>query len=107
MYNNNALLRRLGMALGLMAASMMASADKAGKPNFLLIVADDLGDSQPEIVLAAKVMVERPFGYTGGGQHGINTRGAEAFLTNQVCAGVDDVIAGVVRCHGWYIRPVV
>ncbi|OAN87998.1 hypothetical protein A8B84_04995 [Marinobacter sp. EhC06] len=45
MYNNNALLRRLGMALGLMAASMMASADKAGKPNFLLIVADDLGYS--------------------------------------------------------------
>lgn len=45
MYNNNALLRRLGMALGLMAASMMASADKVGKPNFLLIVADDLGYS--------------------------------------------------------------
>ena len=37
MYNNNALLRRLGMALGLMAASMMASADKAGKPNLSLI----------------------------------------------------------------------
>ena len=64
-------------------------------------------DSQPEIVLAAKVMVERPFGYTGGGQHGIDARRAEAFLTNQVGAGVDDVIAGVVRCHGWYIRPVV
>lgn len=45
MYNNNALLRRLGMALGLMAASMMASADNADKPNFLLIVADDLGYS--------------------------------------------------------------
>lgn len=45
MYNNNALLRRLGMALGLMAASMMASAATADKPNFLLIVADDLGYS--------------------------------------------------------------
>lgn len=45
MYNNNALLRRLGMALGLMAVSMMAFADKAEKPNFLLIVADDLGYS--------------------------------------------------------------
>ncbi|AZT82470.1 arylsulfatase [Marinobacter sp. NP-4(2019)] len=45
MYNNNALLRRLGMALGLMAASMAASADNADKPNFLLIVADDLGYS--------------------------------------------------------------
>lgn len=45
MYNNNALLRRLGLALGLMAASMMAFADTAGKPNFLLIVADDLGYS--------------------------------------------------------------
>lgn len=45
MHNNNAMLRRLGMALGLLAASMMASADNAGKPNFLLIVADDLGYS--------------------------------------------------------------
>lgn len=45
MYNNNAPLRRLGMALGLMAASMMASATTADKPNFLLIVADDLGYS--------------------------------------------------------------
>ncbi|MCG2579431.1 MAG: arylsulfatase [Marinobacter sp.] len=45
MYNNNALLRRLGLALGLMAASMTASADNADKPNFLLIVADDLGYS--------------------------------------------------------------
>ncbi|MCK2148087.1 arylsulfatase [Marinobacter alexandrii] len=45
MYNNNALLRRLGMALALMAASMMASAATADKPNFLLIVADDLGYS--------------------------------------------------------------
>lgn len=45
MHNNNALLRRLGMALGLMAASMVASADNADKPNFLLIMADDLGYS--------------------------------------------------------------
>lgn len=45
MYNNNAPLRRLGMALGLIAASMMASAAPADKPNFLLIVADDLGYS--------------------------------------------------------------
>nr|WP_297402970.1 arylsulfatase [uncultured Marinobacter sp.] len=45
MYNNNALLRRLGMALGLMTASMMVSANNAEKPNFLLIMADDLGYS--------------------------------------------------------------
>jgi arylsulfatase len=45
MHNNNALLRRLGLALGLLTASMMASASDAEKPNFLLIVADDLGYS--------------------------------------------------------------
>ncbi|WP_296931699.1 arylsulfatase [uncultured Marinobacter sp.] len=45
MYKNNALLRRLGMALGLVAASTLASAAQAEKPNFLLIVADDLGYS--------------------------------------------------------------
>ncbi|WP_417531622.1 hypothetical protein [Marinobacter lipolyticus] len=45
MHNNNAPLRRLGMALGLITASMMASANNADKPNFLLIVADDLGYS--------------------------------------------------------------
>ncbi|WP_281288128.1 arylsulfatase [Marinobacter maritimus] len=45
MYNNNALLRLLGLALGLVTASMMASAGAAEKPNFLLIVADDLGYS--------------------------------------------------------------
>jgi len=41
MYNNNALLR----LLALVTASMMASASAAEKPNFLLIVADDLGYS--------------------------------------------------------------
>ncbi|WP_417543298.1 arylsulfatase [Marinobacter sp.] len=45
MYNNNALLRLLGLALGLVTVSMMASASAAEKPNFLLIVADDLGYS--------------------------------------------------------------
>lgn len=45
MHNNNALLRRLGMALGLITASMMATANSDDKPNFLLIVADDLGYS--------------------------------------------------------------
>lgn len=45
MYKNNALLRRLGIALGLIAASTLASAAQNEKPNFLLIVADDLGYS--------------------------------------------------------------
>ncbi|WP_323754180.1 arylsulfatase [Marinobacter sp.] len=45
MNKNNALLRRLGLALGLMAASALASANQDGKPNFLLIIADDLGYS--------------------------------------------------------------
>lgn len=43
MYKNNVLLCRLGMVLGLMAASTLASASQDEKPNFLLIVADDLG----------------------------------------------------------------
>lgn len=45
MYKNNALLHRLGMALGLTMASAMAFASAANKPNLLLIVADDLGYS--------------------------------------------------------------
>jgi arylsulfatase A-like enzyme len=45
MYKNNTLLRRLGLALGLVAASTLASANQAEKPNFLLIIADDLGYS--------------------------------------------------------------
>ncbi|MGO2135490.1 MAG: arylsulfatase [Marinobacter sp.] len=45
MYKNNTLLRRLGLALGLVAASTLASANQAEKPNFLLIMADDLGYS--------------------------------------------------------------
>ncbi|MEP3561712.1 MAG: arylsulfatase [Marinobacter sp.] len=45
MNKNNARLRRLGLALGLMAASALASANQDGKPNFLLIIADDLGYS--------------------------------------------------------------
>lgn len=45
MYKNNTLLRRLGLALGLVAASSLASANPADKPNFLLIIADDLGYS--------------------------------------------------------------
>jgi arylsulfatase len=45
MYKNNTRLRRLGLALGLVAASTLASANQAEKPNFLLIIADDLGYS--------------------------------------------------------------
>ncbi|RMJ05783.1 Arylsulfatase [Marinobacter litoralis] len=45
MNKNNTRLRRLGLALGLMAASALASANQDGKPNFLLIIADDLGYS--------------------------------------------------------------
>jgi len=45
MYKNNTLLRRLGLAMGLVAASTLASANQAEKPNFLLIIADDLGYS--------------------------------------------------------------
>lgn len=45
MYKNNTLLRRLGLALGLVAASTLVSANQAEKPNFLLIMADDLGYS--------------------------------------------------------------
>lgn len=45
MNKNNTRLRRLGLALGLMAASALASANQAGQPNFLLIIADDLGYS--------------------------------------------------------------
>lgn len=45
MYKNNTLLRRLGLALGLVAASTLASANQAEKPNFVLIIADDLGYS--------------------------------------------------------------
>ncbi|MEX2475803.1 arylsulfatase [Marinobacter sp.] len=45
MHKNNILLRRLGLALGLVAASSLASANPADKPNFMLIIADDLGYS--------------------------------------------------------------
>lgn len=45
MYNNNARFRRLGLAFSLLAASALATASETEKPNFLLIVADDLGYS--------------------------------------------------------------
>ncbi|MCS5583659.1 MAG: arylsulfatase [Pseudomonadales bacterium] len=45
MYKNNSVLRRLGFAFGLLAASTLTAAAETQKPNFLLIVADDLGYS--------------------------------------------------------------
>jgi hypothetical protein len=73
----------------------------------VVFLREGINDRQAKIVLAAKVMVERPLGHTGRGQYGIDARRAKAFMANQIGAGMNDMSAGVLRCHVWYTEPFV
>mgnify|MGYP000387968647 CR=1 FL=1 len=61
----------------------------------VVFLREGINDRQAEIILAAKVVVERPLGYASCGQHGVDACRTKAFMADQVGAGVNNVSAGV------------